>query len=104
MRILILDDDELLLRMISGAIFVLKPEAQVVTTLCQKDALAALDKNNVDMLIIDRHGCGGCLVGVKAKEMGVRVVLCTGDHQQSLEFEEVLFKPFTLDELEALLR
>jgi DNA-binding response OmpR family regulator len=103
MRILVLDDDEMLLELITKAICLVQPEACVTTALCQKDALAALD-NNVDMLIVDRHGCGGCLVGVKAKEMGIRVVLCTGDHQESLEFEEVLFKPFTLDELEALLR
>lgn len=104
MNILILDDDEIMLDVFTRVIQRVRPEANVICVKNQKDAFGVLDSIKVDLAIIDRHGCGGCVVGLRAVDLKIRTVLCTGDHTEILGFEEVLLKPFDLNEFEALLR
>jgi DNA-binding response OmpR family regulator len=100
MHILVLDDDELLIKLITRSLQLINSEIRVTSVMCQKDAFDTLDKNDVDLAIVDRHVHGGCLVGLRAIKMGIRTILCTGDHSEAMGFKEVLLKPFTLDELE----
>jgi two-component SAPR family response regulator len=105
MNILILDDDDLILRMLGKCIELSMPESKVFKSQTAIQALDFLEKEKIDILLLDGHIYNGCKVGMQAMSMDIRTIICTGDSMfKDMKFNEVIFKPFLLDEFEHLLR
>jgi response regulator of citrate/malate metabolism len=101
MNVLIYDDDEMFLGVLTRYIKVYKQGVNLFKALDSKKALATLVSEKIDLLILDGHCPKGCEVGMTAMSMKVRVVICTGDPSyESIEFKEILFKPFSLEDIE----
>jgi response regulator of citrate/malate metabolism len=103
MNVLIYDDDEMILDVLTKFIELYKEGINVFKSTGSKKALDILTTEKIDLLILDGHCHQGCEVGMKAMSMNIRTVICTGDiSYESIEFKEIIFKPFSVEDIERL--
>lgn len=106
--ILIIDDDEELLRLLSR--FIKREGFDVLAASCGEDGLAVLEKSKVDVVVSDikMQGLGGIdvLETVKRMYQDIEVIMVTGFGEQELAVHclragasDYLQKPIHLDEL-----
>ena len=106
-RVLLIDDDEAMLRVMR---LVLEEDGFLVETATSRaDALAGLSAQQPDVVVMD-YQMGGLapeafIEQAKAAGTTAPILLCTGRHEDlGLAVDDVLVKPFDIDELAARVR
>jgi CheY-like chemotaxis protein len=114
-RVLIADDDELILLMVQCCIEHLNPNCQVVTV---KDGMAALDellRQSFDLLVTNYNmpGLNGLALARGARQLAptIQIIVMTSENRvniqaqvPSLPLTGVIAKPFTMLELRKVLQ
>lgn len=105
MKILILDDEPVLLKLLEVLVGDCYEDAEIFTAENGDLAMELMDKHgDIDLVITDLHGCRSSGVCCRALGSGIRLVVCTGGLVDNPKFKEILYKPFSLTQIETLLK
>jgi response regulator of citrate/malate metabolism len=104
MNILVFDDDDMIQTLFKHVISFIDPGTISFQAFTSKQAIGILNTEKIDIVFLDKHALGSCEIGMKSKELGLRVVLCTGDSIDNINFSEVLLKPFSIEDLQTIIK